>query len=166
LAYAGLADSYAVLGFEGGLSPSAAFPQAKAAVGKALEIDDTVGEAHMTLASIRLDIDWDWSGAEKEYKRAIELDPSHGMGHQRYGFFLRAMGRNEEWLAERQRANELDPVSLVPSGGADRYVSKVQYEQAIEVTRKTLELYPDRSHSHRRNPGNGQTYRSSTLYGV
>lgn len=104
----------------------------------------------MTLASIRLNIDWDWSGAEKEYKRAIELDPGYAMGHQRYGFFLRAMGRNEEWLAEHQRANELDPISLVPGGGADRYISKGQYDQAIEVTRKTLELYPDLPGPHAR----------------
>ncbi len=146
LAYAGLADSYTVLGFEGGLSPNAAFPKAKAAVGKALEIDDTLAEAHMTLASIRRNIDWDssgWSGAEKEFKRAIELNPGYAMGHIRYAFFLRAMGRNEEALAESQRANELDPVSLVTSSHAARYIFEGQYDQAIEVTRKKLELYPD-----------------------
>ncbi len=142
LAYAGLADAYAVLGFVGGLSPNAAFPKAKAAVGKALEIDDTLAEAHMTLAVIRFSIDWDWSGAEKDHKRAIELNPGYAMGHQRYAFFLRAMGRNEESLAEHQRASELDPVSLTTSGGAD-YIFKGQYDEAIEVIRKKLELYPD-----------------------
>lgn len=150
LAYAGLADSYAVLGFEGGLSANEAFPKANAAVGKALEIDDTLPEAHTTLASIRFNTYSDWSGAEKEFKRAIELSPSYAMGHQRYGFFLRAIGRNEEWLAELQRAHELDPVSLGSSGNGRRYVSKGQYDQAIEVARKTLELYPDLPGPHTR----------------
>ncbi len=94
-----------------------------------------------------MNIDWDWSGAEKEFKRAIELNPGYAMAHLRYGLFLSAMGRNEESLAEHQRAKELDPVSL-PSGFAARYISKGQYDQAIEVNRKTLELYPDRPNPH------------------
>ncbi|MBI3950523.1 MAG: tetratricopeptide repeat protein [Acidobacteria bacterium] len=115
LAYAGLADYYISRGtFAGGvLPPSEAMPKARAAVMKALAIDETLAEAHTSLAWVKMDYDWDWAGAEREYQRAIELNPSHWQAHFWYGFYLAAMGRFDEAVAEMKRAQELDPLSLV-----------------------------------------------------
>ena len=112
LAYAGLADSYSALG--GGwqyLSPSDSFPKAKAAAMKALELDDTLAEAHAALAYAVFFADWDWPTAEREFKRAIELNPNSALSHDRYAGYLETRLRFTESMAEAQRAQELDPLS-------------------------------------------------------
>ena len=112
LAYAGLADSYTVLG--GGymyVPPSDSFPKAKAAAMKALELDDTLAEAHAALAYAVLFADWDWPSTEREFKRAIELNPNSALSHSRYAECLKTRLRFNESMAEAQRAQELDPLS-------------------------------------------------------
>jgi adenylate cyclase len=111
LAYAGLAESYGILPFYGGALPKDAFPKAKAAALKALELDSSLAEAHAALGFVLLYWDWDWSAAESELKRAIELKPSYVVGHHWYGEYLSAMGRHEQAIAEIRRAQELDPLS-------------------------------------------------------
>lgn len=143
LAYVGLADSYNMLGNWGALPPGEAYPKAKAKVTKALEIDDTIGEAHAALALATHLYDWDWSGAEREFQRAIELDPNYGPAHQWYSVHLSSLGRFDEALAEAKRAQELEPLSLIIDShvGWVLYLAR-RYDQAIEHLRKTLELDP------------------------
>jgi len=141
LAYAGLADSYSILGEYSVLPPKETYPKAKAAALKALEIDDGIAEAHTALALAKRDYDWDWLGAEKEYKRAIELNPSYPIAHQWYAEYLSSMGRHDEALEEIRRAQELDPLSLIINAvrGMILYYAR-QYDQSIEQCRKTIDL--------------------------
>jgi TolB-like protein/Tfp pilus assembly protein PilF/class 3 adenylate cyclase len=152
LAYTGLADCYTSLGFDfdAGLLPSReAIPKAKAAALKALEIDDGLAEAHTSLAFIKLNYEWDWSGAEREFKRAIELKPNHDNAHHWYSHYLTAMGRTQESLAESKRALELDPVGLVINVHLGwHYFYARQYDQAIEQLQKTIEMDPNRGFTH------------------
>jgi TolB-like protein/Tfp pilus assembly protein PilF len=142
-AYAGLADSYLFAGtFVGNVPPKDAYPKVKEAALKALEIDDTLAEAHIPLAVTKIQYDWDWSGGEREFQRAIALNPSSARAHQAYGFvLLAATGRFEEAIVELKRAQELDPLSLLINGnlGIVFYLAR-QYDQAIEQERKTLDL--------------------------
>jgi eukaryotic-like serine/threonine-protein kinase len=142
LGYAGLADSYSMLGSPvGGVSPREKFPKAKAAALKALELDDTLAEAYAALILVRLRYDWDWLAAEKEIKRAVELNPNYSMTHQLYADYLRVMGRPDEAIAEIKRAQELEPLSLNTNAvvGVHLYFAR-QYDQAIEQCQKTLDL--------------------------
>ena len=152
LAYAGLADCYSSLGFNfdaGLLAPAEAIPKAKAAALKALEIDDGLAEAHTSLAFIKLNYDWDWAGAEKEFKRAIELNPNYDNAHHWYSHYLTAMGRMQESLVESKRALELDPVGLVMNVHLGWYYFYARrYDEAIEQLRKTIEMDPNRGFSH------------------
>ncbi|HVS82217.1 MAG TPA: protein kinase [Pyrinomonadaceae bacterium] len=142
LAYAGLADSYVVPANR--LPPREKMPKAKAAAMRALELDETLAEAHTSLARVLAVYDWDWTGAEKEFKRAIELNPRYAVAHQWYGGYFEAMGRPDESLAERKRAQELDPLSLMSNfePGLAFYFAR-NYDQAIEQFQKTLELDPN-----------------------
>jgi eukaryotic-like serine/threonine-protein kinase len=139
LAYAGLADSYVVPANR--LPPREAMPKAKAAAIRALELDETLAEAHVSLARVLAAYDWDWTSAEREYKRAIELNPRYATAHQWYGGYLSVMGRGDEAIAERKRAQELDPLSLVINFelGSAYYYAR-DYDRAIEQFQKTLEL--------------------------
>jgi len=149
LAYAGLADSYQVLIFHGGLPPSAYSPMAKAAAERAIEIDDSLAEAHTALAYVKFYYEWDWPGAEREFKRAIELNPNYATTHQWYGEYLGNMGRQDESFAERQKALRLDPLSpIITSELGFSYLYARKYDQAIEEFRKAAELYPDFSPAH------------------
>jgi len=141
LAYAGLAESYGILPFYGGELPKVAFPKAKAAALKALEIDSSLAEAHAALGFVFLYWDWDWSAAESELKRALELKPSYAVGHHWYAEYLSAMGRHEQAIAEIKRAQELDPLSplLLAIGGEVGILAR-RYDEAIEQSRKALEL--------------------------
>ncbi len=141
LAYAGLADSYAILFFYAGLPSRETYPKAKAAALKALEIDDTLAQPHATLAAVHERFDWDFLAAEKEYRRAIELDPKYPTTHHWYSLYLSEVGRHEQAIAEAERAYVLDPLSLV-LGTVRAYVFYYarQYDRAIEAARKTLEL--------------------------
>jgi TolB-like protein/Flp pilus assembly protein TadD len=144
LAYVGLASSYSGLANNGFVQPNEGFPEAKDAVLKALEIDDTLGEAHAALAFIKTDYDLDWTGADREFRRAIELNPSYAYAHTQYGYYLYRLGRFEDAIAEDKRGVELDPTSLLNNrvlGQAFFYAR--QYSQAIEQERKTLELDPN-----------------------
>jgi serine/threonine protein kinase/tetratricopeptide (TPR) repeat protein len=145
LAYVGLADAYITLGEWSVLPAKVAFPKAKEAAVRALETDDSLGEAHNSLATVKFGFDWDWKEAEKEYKRAIELSPNYATAHQWYGEFLTYMGRFDEGLKEIKRAQELDPLSLiinVVSGGWFSYLAR-DYDKGIEQCKKTLEMDPD-----------------------
>jgi TolB-like protein/DNA-binding winged helix-turn-helix (wHTH) protein len=146
LAYSGLADCYSSLGASsgvGGLPPREAMPEAKAAALRALQIDPTLAEAHNSLAEVHLLYDWDLAASEKEFRRAIELDPDYTTAHHWYSHTLLVLGRREESLAESKRALELEPLHLVINLhlGWHYYYSR-QYDQAIEQAHKALELDP------------------------
>jgi TolB-like protein/DNA-binding winged helix-turn-helix (wHTH) protein/Tfp pilus assembly protein PilF len=145
-AYSGVADSYLSLGASsivGGLPPRQAMPQAKAAALKALQIDDALAEAHTSLAMVHLLYDWDSAACEKEFRRALELDPNYTAAHHWYSHYLLALGRTEESLAESKRALELEPLQLVVGIHLGwHYLYARQYDQAIAQFRQTLELDP------------------------
>jgi non-specific serine/threonine protein kinase len=145
-AYVGLADAYHVIsGYWGGLPPKESFPKAKTAALKALELDDKLAEAHTALAAVKLGYEWDWAGAEREFKRAIELSPSSADGRYFYAFiYLAPIGRFEEAVAEMKRALETDPLSLIINANlGEIYYYARQYDQAIEQGRKTLDIAPE-----------------------
>jgi tetratricopeptide (TPR) repeat protein len=123
------------------LSPEERFTKAMAAARAALQIDDTLVEAHSALAMSLFLYDWDWGGAEKEFQRALVLNPNYAQAHQWYAQYLRAMGRQDSAVEELKRAEQLDPLSLQISGGAGRYGK--QYDLMLEHARKQLELYPN-----------------------
>ena len=119
-------------------------PKAKAAAAKALELDDTLAEAHISLGRIKFYFEWDWVGAEKSFRRAIELNPNHTYGHYVYALFLSALGRHTEATHESTRAQESDPVALlVNSVGGLIYCFARQFWAAEEQLRKTLQLDPN-----------------------
>jgi len=144
LAYAGLADSYSALG--GGwmyLPPTDTLPKAKAAAEKALKLDDTLAEAHAALAYATF-FDWDWPGAEREFKRAIELNPNSALSHARYAECLKTRLRFNESIAEAQRAQELDPLSPdIVSQLGNVYLIERQYDESIAQFQKALDLNPN-----------------------
>jgi adenylate cyclase len=141
-AYSGLADCYASLSGELlWMSPKEAFPLARSAALKAIEIDDTLSEAHSSLALVKLNFDWDWVGAETELKRSIELNAKYVAAHHWYSHYLIVMGRMEESLAISKRAIELDPLELeINSHLAWHYCHARQPDQAIEQCQKTIEM--------------------------
>ncbi len=144
VAYAGLADCYSSLAEYNIVLPKEAFPRANEAALKALEIDDTLAEAHTSLAKIKTVYDWDRSGADREFRRAIELNPSYATAHQWYGEALGQMGRLNEAVAQYKRALELDPLSLVINRNMGFiFIVEREYDQAIEQERKTLEIEPN-----------------------
>jgi len=149
LAYAGLADSYVLLG-EYRLAPGTeVFPKARDAATQALAQNDTLAEAHTSLADVKVDYDWDWPGAEQEFRRAIELNPDYPTAHQWYAEFLSEMGRHQQALAESALAQKLDPHSLIISAGIGKILFEAgQNDLAIEPLRKTLESEPNFAHAH------------------
>jgi len=150
LAYCGLADSYLLLGAVeyGGLRPMEAVPRVRDAVLHALQLDDALAEAHTSLGNISY-YDWDWQLAEREYKRAIELNPNYATAHHWYANQLMAHARFDEGLKQIKRAQELDPLSLpiVLGEGWLLFLAR-QYDQAIEEFRKVIELEPNFANSH------------------
>jgi len=141
LAYSGLADSYSLMDDR---PPNETMPQAKAAAIKALEIDNTLAEAHTSLALILFRYDWNWSGAEAEVKRAIELNPNYGTAHHVYATYLLATERSNEALREIKRAQELDPLSVrIRRNLGTYFLYTRQYDKAVEEYHKTLELDPN-----------------------
>ncbi len=163
LAYTGLADCYSILGAYEVLPPKEAYPKAKAAAAKALEIDATLAEPHASLGWVYHFYEWNWSGAESEFQLAIRLNPSYATAHHWYGFCLNTMGRFDEALAEIKRAQELDPLSLVISSNvAFSFYLARQYDRAIEQFRKTLEMDPNFAYAHYRL---GRTYMQKAMFG-
>jgi len=145
LAYSGLADSYLGLTYYHYASPQAAMPRARAAALKALEIDDSLAEAHASLAHVKTNYEWDWTGGERLWRKAIALEPAYATAHQWYGaHYLVPMGRLEEAIAETRRAQQLDPLSAVFNAfvGASLYFAR-RYDEAIEECRKAVDLHPD-----------------------
>jgi DNA-binding winged helix-turn-helix (wHTH) protein/TolB-like protein len=144
LAYVGLADSYGLLADYNGLLPNQAYPQANKAAMKALELDERLAEAHATLAFIKTTYEWDWAGAEKEYRRAIELNPNYETAHQWYAEYLAGMSRHAEALAEIRRAREINPTSLIINA-VEAWVlyHAREYDQAIAQGQKVLEMDPN-----------------------
>jgi len=139
LAYAGLADCYAYLSWFGTIPPRQVAPKAKQAAHNALAIDDTLPEAHTSLALMRFWYDWDWTKAEKEFHRAIELNPNYPAPHHWYSTFLCAMGRLREASIEQRRAQELDPLSLATAKTAgDSFYYARQFDEAIQRFERAL----------------------------
>jgi TolB-like protein/DNA-binding winged helix-turn-helix (wHTH) protein/Flp pilus assembly protein TadD len=142
-AYAGLADSYALKAAYSSRPKSEFMSKARAAALKALEIDDSLPEAHTALALIVQNNDWDWQTAEKEFRRAMELNPNYATAHHWYAEHLMWRGRFDEALQESERARQLDPLSLIiaADNGAILYYSR-QYDRAIDKWRSVLEMDP------------------------
>jgi TolB-like protein/DNA-binding winged helix-turn-helix (wHTH) protein/Tfp pilus assembly protein PilF len=147
-AYAGIADSYALIGGYSGAPQTEFEPKARAAALRAVEVDDTLPEAHTALALIVQNYDWDWQTAEKEFRRAIELNPNYATAHQWYAEHLMWLGRFDEALQESEKARQLDPLSLIiaSDNGAILYYSR-QYDRAIERFRAVREMDPNFSHA-------------------
>ena len=144
LGYAGVADAYVLLpGYNAG-TPQDCYPKAMAAAKKALDSDDTLAEAHTTLALALWYYDFDFAQANKEFQRAIELNPNYATGHQQYGNnMLSALGRFDEAIAEGKRGVELDPLSLVINTDLGvNYLFARRYDEAIAQLRKTIEMDP------------------------
>src|SRR5262249_55241478 len=142
LAYVGLAEYYDVLPEYAPASVSETMPKARAAAQKALAIEDTLPEAHATLASTYTS-SWDWVAAEREYKRALELNPNYAQAHKSYCLYLSILGHQQEALAEINRAAELDPLNLsYLSNVAELYTALRQYDLAVEQSRKVIEMDP------------------------
>jgi DNA-binding SARP family transcriptional activator/TolB-like protein/Tfp pilus assembly protein PilF len=118
LAYSGIGDAYVQLGYGSWLAPDDAFPKAAAAATRALQLDSTLAEPHATLGFVKMYYDWDWPGAEREFRRALALNPSFATAHEWYGLFLAAMGRFDEAVASERRAQALDPLSTSVGGTA------------------------------------------------
>jgi TolB-like protein/DNA-binding winged helix-turn-helix (wHTH) protein/Tfp pilus assembly protein PilF len=149
LAYAGLADAYCSLGVIGDVAAAEVFPKARIAAEKALALDNSLAEAHTSLAYVKFSYDWDWNGAEAEFKRAIALNPNYATAHQWYGQFLRLMGREEEAIVEGQKSLDLDPMSLiinVEAGLPYHYLQR--YDEALRHYRKALEVDPNFALAH------------------
>jgi TolB-like protein/DNA-binding winged helix-turn-helix (wHTH) protein len=143
LAYSGVADSYVELGF-GFLSPKEAFPKAKEAAIKALELDPSLAEAHASIASVKFFNDWDWSGAVNEIRQAIALNPNNASAHRRYAEYLAAVGRFDEALKEMERGRDLDPFSIASNFGPVEilYFAR-RYDDALHQIQRGLEMFPD-----------------------
>ncbi len=147
--YAGLADSYNLLADYGALAPADALPKAQAAARKALELDDSLAEAHASLGWSSMVYEWDWAAAEREFQRALQLDPHYAPAHQWRAYLLRVSGRPAEALAEAQRAAELEPSSLIIRSivGWHHYLSR-QYEPALRQFQTTLDMDPNFARVH------------------
>ena len=143
LAYAGLADCYSLLDDWGKAPPRDSFPKARAAAEKAIDLDDSLAEAHVSLAMVRGSYDWDWVGSEQEFKRAIELNPNYATAHQWYGETLASLGRFAEAEREVKRARELDPLSpIVNMAVAEVYSWEGRDDEAIAQFKRVIELDP------------------------
>lgn len=145
LAYAGLAEAYGFLASStGGQPPREAYPKAKAAAEKALELEEGLGEPHCSLGFYHLLYDWDFAAAERHFKRSIELSPKFGNAWDGYGFYLKATGQREEAIRACERAQELEPLSLFMTlslGWAYYFARK--YDRALEQGRRALEMDPN-----------------------
>ena len=149
LAYVGLADAWTLLGYQNYELPRDAFPQAEAAARAALKLDDALGEAHLSLAKIRLFYDWDWPGCERELQRALELNPNYPDVYGMKGTYLTALGKFDEASAARKRALEFDPLSPLATVQVGwPYFYARRYDEAIAWYRKALELDPNFAQAH------------------
>ena len=142
-AYSGLSDAYRMFGLQV-QPPRECMPKAEAAARKALALDDTLAEAHASLAGVLYRYQWDWEGAEREFRRSLELDPNDAEGHRAYAVYLMTMRRHEEAVAEARRARELNPLSNIINvelGAA--LVRAGRYDEGIEQVQRVLEIDPN-----------------------
>jgi len=163
-AYAGLADAYALLGSSpnDALPPNEAMPKARAAAQKALQLDDGLAEAHASLAYVSMVFDWDWSTAEKEFHRAIDLNPNYATAHEWYAELLAARGRESEALEEMKRARDADPLLvLMHTAVAEALYYSRHYDEVIAQCRQTLELDPNYALAHFHL---GRAYLAKSMY--
>ena len=148
-AYSGLADCYWLLNVYNVGPATESYPKAKEAATKALELDETLAEAHASLASISYRFDWNWTLAEQHFKRAIELKPDYATAHQWYSAMLAAEGRGDEANSEAKRAQELEPFSLPINADLGRHLYYArQFEQALSTHRKTIEMDSSSARAH------------------
>jgi TolB-like protein/lipopolysaccharide biosynthesis regulator YciM len=148
-AYAGLASTYAILPEYSGLPAKDIIPKAEIAARKALELDATMAEPHAVLGIVKYEFQWDWEGAEKEFKRAIEIDPKYPTAYHWYCICLRSQAKFDEALSEIKRAQELDPLSLVITSNVGEILLNMQrYDMAKEQFNKVVELDPNFSLAH------------------
>lgn len=162
LAYTGLADCYILLSHYTATPPGEGMAKAKAAAQKALEIDEAAGEPHVALGQVKAWYDLDWSGAEREFKRAIELNPGYPTAHQFYARYFATIGRLDEALAEISRAQELDPLSLAISADHGAFLIWLRRpDQAIEQLRQALSMDPNFALAHF---WLGRAYESKHMY--
>jgi TolB-like protein/Tfp pilus assembly protein PilF len=144
LAYAGLAESFLGLGFGGALPRKEALTKARDAADKALALDPSLAEAHTALAIFKFFVDWDWSGAEAEYKQATALNPNYAPAHQWYSFYLVAMGRLDEAMREIERARDLDPYDALTTDRLGQVLYHARrYDEALRVNQRGLEMHPN-----------------------
>jgi tetratricopeptide (TPR) repeat protein len=163
-AYSGLADTYALLGDwqYAVMTPKEAFPRAKAAAIKALELDSTLGEAHNSLAFVLDGFDWNFDSAGKEFQRAIELNPGYATAHHWYAWHLSLLGRYDEAIAEMRKAENLDPLSLIINADlAELLVLAHSDDESIRQSRKTIEMDPNFALAHNQL---GQAYLQKQMY--
>ncbi len=147
-AYVGLADCYAILVELESESPKELYPKVKAMAEKALEIDDSLAEAHTSLAAA-YEYEWNWREAEKQYRRAIEINPNYATAHHWYAAYLISRLRSDEAIKEMKLAQELDPLSLIINTSLGRaYYGARQYDQAVEQLRKTIDMEPNFAEAH------------------
>ncbi len=149
LAYAGLADCYNLLSFYGVAKPSDSFPKAKAAATKALALDENIAEAHAALGYARLHFDWDWQGADAEFRKSLELNPGYANAHHWRSHYLLAVGRTDEAFAAATRALELDPLNQsINAHLGHHFIHVERYDEAIAQLKATLEMSPASARSH------------------
>jgi Tfp pilus assembly protein PilF len=150
-AHSGLADTYALLGdWQYGVMPAReALPAAKAAATKAVELDDSLGEAHTSLGFVLSGFDWEWVSAEKEFRRAIDLTPGYATAHHWYAWHLSLMGRHGEAIAEMRKARSLDPLSLIINADLAEILLIAHFnDESAQQSRRTIEMDPDFALAH------------------
>jgi TolB-like protein/DNA-binding winged helix-turn-helix (wHTH) protein/Flp pilus assembly protein TadD len=163
--YSGLADTYALLGDwqYAVMTPKEALPKAKAAAIKALELDSALGEAHNSLAFVLDGFDWDLDSGGKEFRRAIDLNPSYATAHHWFAWHLSLLGRYDEAIAEMRKAESLDPLSLIINADlAELLVLAHSYDESIQQSHKTIEMDPNFAMAHNQL---AQAYLEKRLYG-
>ncbi len=142
-AFAGLADSYRLLGMYYAIPPAEAYPKASEAALRAIKLDPTDADAYVSLGSIKFRYEWEWEEAERDFRRALEINPSLGMAHHDYAWFLVAMARFDEGIEQMRIAQRLDPLSPVANSDVGWvYLMARRYDEAIEQIKRTLELEP------------------------
>ncbi|MDQ1640559.1 MAG: eukaryotic-like serine/threonine-protein kinase [Pyrinomonadaceae bacterium] len=162
LAYVGLADTYGASSTNSWIEPTEGYPKAMAAAKRALELDDSLAEAHTSAGAIKMFYNFEWATAEQEYKRAIQLNPNYSLSYELYSYLLTSMGRSDEAISMARRGAEVDPLSgLLSDDVAGAFYFARRYDEAIRQLQKFLDIEPNRPGSH---AGLGQSYYQKGMY--